>query len=297
MPCSAGRTAARACAGRAHRRGAGGERPAQHYMRATSSTGADGHAEVTAGALAGQLPARAPGASRLPAGPPGQCARARLRAARYKSCRSTSDPGCGSAPRKRLRNMTANNYGVPGLYGGIRVADIHPRQRPRRGEAMLTTKQKELLDLHQRPPAGDRRAALLRRDEGGAGAAVQVGRAPPDHCAGGARLHPPPAAPRARHRGHQAPRRHVLGVRQRTAPHRLQPQRHRGLGAPAAAAAAGLGAVWLRQSRRLQRAPDGPHRRRRADQRHPESHAGHRRAARHDLGRRALRARGEGRLR
>jgi repressor LexA len=66
--------------------------------------------------------------------------------------------------------------------------------------------------------------------------------------------------------------------RQRPAPNRLQSQRHRRLRAPATTAAE-LGAIGLRQSRRLQRAPDGPHCRRRADQRHPEPHAGHRRTA------------------
>ena len=48
---------------------------AQHYMRATSTTGADGRRRGHPGALAGQLPAGAAGAGRLPAGPPRQCAR------------------------------------------------------------------------------------------------------------------------------------------------------------------------------------------------------------------------------
>ena len=50
-----------------------------------------------------------------------------------------------------------------------------------------------------------------------------------------------------------------------------------GSGAPRAAA--GLAAARLCRRARRQRAADGPHRRRRADQRHPEPHPGHLRAA------------------
>ncbi len=71
----------------------------------------------------------------------------------------------------------------------------------------------------------------------------------------------------------------------------LQPQRDRGQRAPSPAAAC-TAARGLCGIERRHRAADGPHRRRRADQRHPGPHAGHRRAARPDRGRRALRAGG-----
>ena len=57
------------------------------------------------------------------------------------------------------------------------------------------------------------------------------------------------------------------------APHGLLAQRHRGQRAPHPAA--GLSAARLCRRARRQRAADGPHRRRRADQRHPEPHPGH----------------------
>ena len=62
---------------------------------------------------------------------------------------------------------------------------------------MLTRKQHELLPYIHAPPRRDRRLALVRGDEGGARPQVQVGRAPADLGARGARLHPPPAQPRA----------------------------------------------------------------------------------------------------
>ena len=60
--------------------------------------------------------------------------------------------------------------------------------------------------LHPRAAEGGRRAALLRRDEGCARSALEIRHPPADHGAGGARLHPPPAQPGARHRGDQAAR-------------------------------------------------------------------------------------------
>ena len=71
---------------------------------------------------------------------------------------------------------------------------------------MLTEKQKELLlFIHARmqdkgvPPSFDEMKDALDLQ-------VQVRHSPPDHGAGGAGLHPPPAAPRPRHRGHPAAR-------------------------------------------------------------------------------------------
>src|SRR5258708_4728520 len=51
--------------------------------------------------------------------------------------------------------------------------------------------------LHQRAAEGAWRAALLRRDEGCARPQVEIRHPPAHHGAGGARLHPPPAQPRA----------------------------------------------------------------------------------------------------
>ena len=92
---------------------------------------------------------------------------------------------------------------------------------------MLTEKQKELLlFIHARlqetgvPPSFDEMKDALDLQ-------VEIGHPPPDHGARGARLHPPPAAPRARHRGHQAARGHAdAGAAQRRAG--FQPKRHRG---------------------------------------------------------------------
>ena len=82
----------------------------------------------------------------------------------------------------------------------------------------------------------------------------------------------------------------------RPAPVGVQPERRSRAARAARPPAFAAPPPGYADSARVQRAPHGPHRRRRADQRHPGPHAGHRRAARHAGRRRALRARGQGRL-
>src|SRR5487761_2323002 len=60
--------------------------------------------------------------------------------------------------------------------------------------------------IHQRAPEGVGRAALVRRDEGRTGSALEVRHPPSHHRAGRARLHSPAAEPGPRHRGDQAAR-------------------------------------------------------------------------------------------
>ena len=69
---------------------------------------------------------------------------------------------------------------------------------------MLTAKQRELLLVHRRPPQRRADQPELRRDARSARPQVQVGRAPADLGARGARLHPPPAQPGAGARGGEA---------------------------------------------------------------------------------------------
>ena len=134
--------------------------------------------------------------------------------------------------------------------------------QPGRNQTMLTRKQFELLRfIHERLKEVGR-AALLRRDEGRARSALQVRHPPADHGAGGARLHPPPAQPGARHRSDQAAR--IGRARHGGGRARLHAERHRGQPRPRARR--------LRGRRRPagRRAGHGPHRRRHADRGDPD---------------------------
>ena len=141
--------------------------------------------------------------------------------------------------------------------------------------------------------AGIGRPALLRRNEGRPRPEVEIRHPPAHHGPCGARLYPPPAPSRPRHRGHP-PARKCQRSGARLAPAgRLPAERHRGQPGSRSQPPAvdrhrrphGLGARH------------GPHRGRHAHQRHPEPQPRHRLPTRPAHQRRALRARSEGRLR
>ena len=121
--------------------------------------------------------------------------------------------------------------------------------------------------LHPRTPPGRGRAAVLRRNEGGARIALQVGHPPPDHGARGARLHPASCEPRARHRGFAPPR---IGDRLAGAGAKIQPERHSRQPRQSAdrSVVSGLGRLPARHG-----PADGPDRGRHADLGDPDANA------------------------
>ncbi len=184
---------------------------------------------------------------------------------------------------------------------------------------MLTKKQYDLLHVHPQAGAARRGLALLRRDEGGAGPAVEIRHPPADHGAGGAGLHSSAAAPGSGDRDHAAAREHGRehgGARAR----RLPSLGDRGRPRPAGGARRRRGGVWRSiwaasgaeaprtrsrpwraagsaGRRDARRAADRPDRRRPADRGAAAGRDPDRRAVRDDvvLGR-ALCARGQGRF-
>ena len=79
-------------------------------------------------------------------------------------------------------------------------ANLRPKPKSHaggnQGRANADQETERASAFHPRAAEGNRRSALLRRDEGRARSALQIGHPSADHGARGARLHPPAAQPR-----------------------------------------------------------------------------------------------------
>ena len=209
----------------------------------------------------------------------GDLGQPRCRIATFSPKNGQSHAPCGT-PRERLGYVHV-------LSKAIRVFDGASWRPNADREA------KRAAALYPFAHAGIGCPALLRRNEGRPGPEVEIRHPPAHHGPCGARLHPPPAPSRPRHRGHP-PARKCQRRGARLAPAgRLPAERHRGQPPPRSQPPA----VDRHRRPHRFRARHGPHRSRHTYQRHPEPQPRHRLPARPAHQRRALRARGEGRTR
>ena len=158
-------------------------------------------------------------------------------------------------------------------------------------KTMLTKKQSELLRfIHERlQDVG--RAAVLRRNEGGAGSALEIRNSSTDHGARGAGFHPPARQSRPGDRSPAAPR---VGDGLGPEGAAVFAERHPRQSRPPPASGA---VARPRRAPRGHGAAHGPHRRRHPDLRHPDAARDLRHAAGISRRRRALRPRGARQLR